>query len=216
MKPNRFLIRETVGVIFWFRQEKPLRFRAGPARSRHQRRQARHLCRTITQTKFQPLLRSLIRFATVIYKDASPTGFQICRMKFRLLFASFSSVKVFAILGSSLEQFRHAPNTPVLSQDVRLTAKPDAFILHKIMSSSCHCTIRQGQAKLPRLIKEDSFAISVHGEVKGFYLSKQRLEAMIESIELLENPEFTAALKAHRSGRARTYTVKELDEKFSA
>jgi hypothetical protein len=32
----------------------------------------------------------------------------------------------------------------------------------------------------------------------------------------LENPEFTAALKAHRSGNAKTYTVKELDKKFSA
>jgi PHD/YefM family antitoxin component YafN of YafNO toxin-antitoxin module len=101
------------------------------------------------------------------------------------------------------------------SRNVRLTANPDALILHKIMSSSTY-TISQAQAKLPRLIKEDSFAISVHGEVKGFYLSKHRLEAMIESIELLENPEFTAALKAHRSGRAKTYTVKELDEKFSA
>ena len=114
-----------------------------------------------------------------------------------------------------LQPVRHVPDPPVPSRNVHLTAKPDALILHKIMSSSTY-TISQAQAKLPRLIKEDSFAISVHGEVKGFYLSKQRLEAMIESIELLENPEFTAALKAHRSGRAKTYTVKELDEKFSA
>ena len=114
---------------------------------------------------------------------------------------------------SALLWLRLNPRIPL--QNVRLTVGPDALILHKIMSSSTY-TISQAQAKLPRLIKEDSFAISVHGEVKGFYLSKQRLEAMIESIELLENPEFTAALKAHRSGRAKTYTVKELDEKFSA
>jgi hypothetical protein len=83
------------------------------------------------------------------------------------------------------------------------------------MSGSTY-TISQAQARLPRLIKEDSFAISVHGEVKGFYLSKQRLEAMIESLELLENPAFTVALNAHRSGRSKTYTVAQLDEKFSA
>jgi hypothetical protein len=83
------------------------------------------------------------------------------------------------------------------------------------MSSSTY-TISQAQARLPSLIKEDSFAISVHGEVKGFFLSKQRLEAMIESIELLENPDFATALKAHQSGKSRTYTVEELDEKFSA
>ena len=82
------------------------------------------------------------------------------------------------------------------------------------MSSSTY-TISQAQAKLPSLIREDSFAISVHGEVKGFYLSKQRLEAMIESIELLENPDFTVALKAHQSGKSKTYTVEQLDQKFS-
>jgi len=83
------------------------------------------------------------------------------------------------------------------------------------MSSSTY-TISQAQARLPSLIKEDSFAISVHGEVKGFYLSRQRLEAMIESIELLENPGFTVALKAHQSGKSKTYTVEQLDQKFSA
>ena len=83
------------------------------------------------------------------------------------------------------------------------------------MGSSTY-TISQAQARLPSLIKQDSFAISVHGEVKGFYLSKERLEAMIESLELLENPEFTAALKAHQSADARAYTVEELDKNFSA
>ena len=83
------------------------------------------------------------------------------------------------------------------------------------MSSSTY-TVSQAQAKLPSLIKEDSFAISVHGEVKGFYLSKERLEAMIETVELLENPAFTSALKAHKAGKGKTYEVAELDEKFSA
>lgn len=83
------------------------------------------------------------------------------------------------------------------------------------MSSSTY-TISQAQAKLPSLVKEDSFAISVHGEIKGFYLSKQRLEAMIETIELLENPAFTAALKQMKSGKMKFYTVEELDKEMSA
>ena len=77
-------------------------------------------------------------------------------------------------------------------------------------------TVSQAQAKLPRLIKQDSFAISVHGKVKGFYLSKDRLEAMIETMELLGNPDFTAALKEHKSGKMKFYTVEELDKDFSA
>jgi hypothetical protein len=83
------------------------------------------------------------------------------------------------------------------------------------MSSSTY-TISQAQARLPRLIKEDSFAISVHGEVKGFYLSKERLEAMIETVELLETPAFASALKAHQTGQGKTCTVAELDGEFSA
>ena len=82
------------------------------------------------------------------------------------------------------------------------------------MSDSTY-TVSQAQARLPRLLKEDSFAISVHGKVKGFYLSKERLEAMIETMELLGNPDFRAALKEHKSGKAKYYTIEELDKKFS-
>ena len=83
------------------------------------------------------------------------------------------------------------------------------------MSGSTY-TVSQAQARLPSLIKEDSFAISVHGEVKGFYLSKATIEGMLESLELLAKPEFAAALKAHQSGQGKTHTLEELDEKFSA
>jgi hypothetical protein len=83
------------------------------------------------------------------------------------------------------------------------------------MSDSTY-TVSQAQARLPRLIKQDSFAISVHGKVKGFYLSKERLQAMIETMELLGDPEFTVALKEHSAGKGKTYTVEELDRKFAA
>jgi len=83
------------------------------------------------------------------------------------------------------------------------------------MGSSTY-TVSQAQARLPSLIKEDSFAISVHGEVKGFYLSKHRLEAMLESLELLENPDFTSALRAHQTNESKVYTIEEVDEAFSS
>jgi hypothetical protein len=95
-----------------------------------------------------------------------------------------------------------------------LTPESRRVILHKFMSDSTY-TVSQAQARLPRLLKEDSFAISVHGKVKGFYLSKERLEAMIETMELLGNPDFMTALKEHKSGKGKTYTIEELDEEFS-
>ncbi len=96
-----------------------------------------------------------------------------------------------------------------------MTQNGARVILHKFMSDSTY-TVSQAQAKLPRLLKEDSFAISVHGKVKGFYLSKERLEAMIETMELLGNPDFMAALKEHKSGKGKSYTIEELDKEFSA
>lgn len=96
-----------------------------------------------------------------------------------------------------------------------MTPESRRVLLCKIMSDSTY-TVSQAQARLPRLLKEDSFAISVHGKVKGFYLSKERLEAMIETMELLGNPDFMAALQEYKSGKMKFYTVEELDEEFSA
>ena len=96
-----------------------------------------------------------------------------------------------------------------------MTQKDGCAILYIFMSDSTY-TVSQAQARLPRLLKEDSFAISVHGKVKGFYLSKERLEAMIETMELLGNPDFMAALKEYKSGKMKFYSIEELDKEFSA
>ena len=76
--------------------------------------------------------------------------------------------------------------------------------------------VTQAQQQLPRLIRRDSFAISRHGKIVGFYLSKDRIEALIETLELMGNPEFLKALKEARSGKANFYSIEELDAEMSA
>jgi len=76
--------------------------------------------------------------------------------------------------------------------------------------------VTQAQQQLPRLIKRDSFAISRHGKIVGFYLSKDRIEALIETMELAGNPEFLKALEEAKSGKAKRYPVEDLDEEMSA
>lgn len=76
--------------------------------------------------------------------------------------------------------------------------------------------VTQAQQQLPRLIKRDSFAISRHGKIVGFYLSKDRIEALIESMELVENPEFLKTLKKYKSGKMKFYSTDELDAEMSA
>ena len=64
-------------------------------------------------------------------------------------------------------------------------------------------TVSEAQAQLPKLLKKDSFTISRHGKVIGVYLSRDRIEALIETMELLGDPSFTKALKDYRSGKMK-------------
>ena len=49
----------------------------------------------------------------------------------------------------------------------------------------------------------------------GIYLFKDRIEALIETMELLTKPEFTKALADHESGRMKRYDVADLDKAMS-
>jgi PHD/YefM family antitoxin component YafN of YafNO toxin-antitoxin module len=84
------------------------------------------------------------------------------------------------------------------------------------MTKDSIVNVTEAQANLPKLIRRDSFTIARHGKVVGVFLSRERIEALIESMELLGNPEFNAALREHLAGRGKTYTVEELDVAMSA
>jgi antitoxin YefM len=73
-------------------------------------------------------------------------------------------------------------------------------------------TVSEAQANLPRLVKQDAFAISRHGKIVGVYLSKDRIEAMIETMELLGDKKFVKALNDFESGRMKFKDLADLDE----
>ena len=50
----------------------------------------------------------------------------------------------------------------------------------------------------------------------GVFLSKDRIEALVESMELLSDPDFIQALKEHKAGRGKQYAVAKLDAEMSA
>jgi hypothetical protein len=43
------------------------------------------------------------------------------------------------------------------------------------MKSNSTVTVNEAQASLPKLIRQDSFAIARHGKVVGVFLSKDRM-----------------------------------------
>jgi hypothetical protein len=47
-------------------------------------------------------------------------------------------------------------------------------------------------------------------------LSKDRIEALIETMELMANPDFVQALKEYKSGKMKFYDMAELDAEMSA
>ena len=65
-------------------------------------------------------------------------------------------------------------------------------------------SVTQAQTNLPRLIKEaadaGSIAITRHDETVAYLISRERMDAIVETLEVLGNP---AAMKALRQYRRR-------------
>lgn len=75
--------------------------------------------------------------------------------------------------------------------------------------------VTEAQAKLNKLVDQDSFAISRHGKIMGVYLSRDRIEALVETMELLQNPAFTEALGQYGRGRMKFYEISDMDKAMS-
>ena len=74
-------------------------------------------------------------------------------------------------------------------------------------------SITQAQAKFPGLVREAQAApvlITRHDETVAYVVSKRRMDAIAETLELLANPAALKALRAARKGRARYLALDEI------
>ena len=53
-------------------------------------------------------------------------------------------------------------------------------------------------------------AVFRHGKVIGVYLSRDRIEALIETMELLGDPGFMKALKEYKSGKMKFVDLEDV------
>ena len=78
-------------------------------------------------------------------------------------------------------------------------------------------TVSAAQSQLPRLIREAErgrpIAISRRDRTVAYILSQERLDAIVETMELLANPAAKKALDDHRSGKTRFLPLSALDER---
>jgi hypothetical protein len=77
-------------------------------------------------------------------------------------------------------------------------------------------TISQLQAQAPRCVrraeKEGAIPIARHGQTVAFLISRDRMEAIIETLEIMGNPRAMKAIRAYETGKAKLKDVSCLDE----
>ena len=68
-------------------------------------------------------------------------------------------------------------------------------------------TISELQAQAPRFVreaeKEGAVTIARHGKTVAFLVSRERMEAIIETLEIMGNPNAMKAIRAYEAGKTK-------------
>lgn len=78
-------------------------------------------------------------------------------------------------------------------------------------------SVSKAQSQLPRLVKEvceesAMYGIRVHDEVKAFLVARERMEAIVETMETLANPRAMEAIRCYEGDQAEMQPLDLSDE----
>ena len=77
-------------------------------------------------------------------------------------------------------------------------------------------SVTDAQTQLPRLIRqaEKGAPVSIRrrNETVAYLVSRERMEAIVETLELLANPAAMKAIAAHRAGKTKLAPLSKLDD----
>ena len=76
-------------------------------------------------------------------------------------------------------------------------------------------SITEAQARFPSLVREAArqpITITKRDKVAAFVLSPERMEAMLETLEILANPAAMREIRRARAGKGRYFALGDLDE----
>jgi prevent-host-death family protein len=77
-------------------------------------------------------------------------------------------------------------------------------------------SIAAGQKNFPKVVaaseKGEPIPIERHGETVAYVISKERFDAVLETMELLSNPEFASTLRAYEAGKTKWTSLKDIPE----
>lgn len=78
-------------------------------------------------------------------------------------------------------------------------------------------SVTQTQRNLPRLLKdaaeEGSIAITCREETVAYLVSREKMNSLVETMEILSNPEARKAIRAYELGNMKFRPLSSLDEK---
>ena len=76
-------------------------------------------------------------------------------------------------------------------------------------------SVTQAQTNLPRLLKEaadeGSIAITRHERTVAYLISRERMDAILETLEVLSNPAAMKAIRDYEQGKTKFLALSALD-----
>ncbi len=77
-------------------------------------------------------------------------------------------------------------------------------------------SITEGQSKFPKVVKEAQAGyiatITKHDDPVAYVIGKERMQALIETMEILADPVAMKAIKDYEAGKLKSYRIEDLPE----
>lgn len=77
-------------------------------------------------------------------------------------------------------------------------------------------SISRAQSEFPRMVRESAHgaavAITRHDETVAYVVSRERMEAIVETMEILANPDAMQALREYERGKTRFHPSEALSD----
>lgn len=82
-------------------------------------------------------------------------------------------------------------------------------------------SVTQAQSNLPKIVREAAeggpmVAITVRNETQAFLVSRERMEALVETMEILANPKAIEAIRKAEAGETKYYPIEALDDDWDS
>ena len=73
--------------------------------------------------------------------------------------------------------------------------------------------VAEAQARLPRLVRaKETVSLRQNDETVAFLVPRDRMEALLETMEIMANPKGMAAIRRDQSGKGKYLPLSVLDE----